>query len=35
VRLGISGEDAFTESEGIIAMATHLFQKLTTRSARP
>jgi len=35
VRLGFSGEDAFNESEGVIAKATHLFQKLTTRSAGP
>ena len=30
VRLGFSGEDAFNESGGVIS---HLFQKLTTRSA--
>lgn len=35
LRLGISGEDSFTESEGVIAMATHLFQKLAVKSATP
>lgn len=35
VRLGFSGEDVFNESEGVIAKATHLFQKLTTKSASP
>lgn len=35
VRLGFSGEDAFIESEGVMAMATGLLRKLTTRSANP
>jgi len=35
LRLGFSGEDTFTESEGIVAMATQMFQKLTVKSARP
>ena len=33
VRLGFCGEDIFNESEGVMAMATQLFQKLTTKSA--
>ncbi|KAI0272348.1 hypothetical protein BC834DRAFT_840677 [Gloeopeniophorella convolvens] len=33
VRLGFSGEDTFTESEGIIAQATQMFQRLTTSSS--
>lgn len=33
VRLGFSGEDVFNESEGVIAKASQLFQKLTTKSA--
>jgi hypothetical protein len=33
VRLGFSGEDAFNESAGVVAIASHLFQKLTARSA--
>jgi len=28
LRLGFSGEDSFTESEGVVAMATQMFQKL-------
>jgi len=35
VRLGFSGEDAFYETEGVVAKATQLFQKLTTRSEGP
>lgn len=35
VRLGFSGEDAFTENPGVIAMATNLFQKFTAKSASP
>ncbi|KAI0251801.1 hypothetical protein BJV78DRAFT_409222 [Lactifluus subvellereus] len=35
VRLGFSGEDAFIESAGVMATATHLFRKLATRSANP
>ena len=33
IRLGFCGEDIFNESEGLVAMATQLFQKLTTKSA--
>ncbi|KAI9510510.1 hypothetical protein F5148DRAFT_571172 [Russula earlei] len=35
LRLGFSGEDAFIESEGVMAKAVNLFQKLTTKSAAP
>jgi hypothetical protein len=30
VRLGFSGEDTFTESEGVMATATALFRKLAS-----
>jgi hypothetical protein len=35
VRLGFCGEDAFIESEGVIATAAHLIRKLATKSADP
>jgi hypothetical protein len=35
LRLGFSGEDSFTETEGVVAMATQMFQKLTVKSETP